>query len=95
MAKYSLHPLPLVEGKCPPSSMIINGHKVYYYPEQDPEYRDPEIRKEEKYTVEGKEEFYDYVTMCLKCGATFMAYNAKNACTRNYCPDCGERLTNL
>lgn len=93
MIKYSPFPLPLAEGKRPPVSTIDeSGKRVWYYPEPDPEYRDPEIREEEKYAVEDKDEFWGYVTRCKKCGARFQGYDADYNYVRNFCPGCGERL---
>ena len=90
--EFSKTPLPLIEGKFPPVSMWMNGEFVYYYPEPDEDYQDPEIREEEKYRVNDKEEFYNYTTTCLKCGTEFIAYGDKDTLIRNFCPGCGERL---
>ena len=84
--------LPMVEGKCPPVTRINeNGEWESCYPEPDPDYEDPEIRQEAGYSVEGKEEFYNYKTVCDSCGAEFIAY-LDDELVRNYCPGCGKRL---
>lgn len=81
------HKLPLCEDKCPP---VFDENGNEYYPEPV-EYVDPEIREEDEYAVEDKEEFYDYVTVCSSCGTKFIAREAGDI-VRNYCPGCGKRL---
>ena len=83
-------PLPLVEGKCPPVYDPIK--KEWYYPEPDPDYVDPEIMETENYSIEDKEEFYNYKTVCKKCGVEFIAHSQVGLLVRNYCPGCGAKL---
>ena len=82
-------PLPLVEGKCPPVYGKDNG---WYYPEPDPDYKDPEEIETDEYRIEGKEEYYGYVTFCKACGISFQAYDLDGEYVRNYCPGCGTKL---
>ena len=90
---YSKLPLPMVEGKCPPVSTVDEtGNMIYYYPDPEPDYKDPEVREEDKFAVEDKDEFWGYVTMCKKCGARFQGYDNEYNYVRNFCPGCGERL---
>ena len=84
--------LPLVEGKCPPiTRMMEDGQFESCYPEPDPDYEDPEIRETDTYIITDKEEFYDYLIVCKACGTEFMAYQ-DGLPVRNYCPFCGKRL---
>ena len=84
--------LPLVEGKCPPTTrMNENGQLESYYPEEDPDYVDPEIRETDTYMITDKEEFYDYLIVCKACETEFIAYHDMLP-ARNYCPFCGKRL---
>ena len=92
MEKWTPGILPLVEGKCPPITRLgINGQIESCYPEPDPDYEDPEIRETKKYRITDKEELYNYMTVCKKCGTEFIAYFATKL-VRNYCPCCGEPL---
>ena len=82
----------MVEGKCPPITRVgTDGRLESCYPEYDPDYVDPEIRETEDCRIADKEEFYDYVTVCKKCGTEFIAYSTGKL-VRNYCPCCGERI---
>lgn len=79
--------LPLIEGKCPP---IIEGGKwIYPEPDNSP---DPNIAEYDTYGIEDKDEFYNYVTVCKKCGTRFIAYSDSGDEERSYCPGCGRRL---
>lgn len=46
------------------------------------------------YYMEGKEEYYDYETVCKACGTRFMAYKDDKEWerVRNFCPGCGKKL---
>ena len=84
---------PLMEGERP---------GALYYDEEGnlqrrelPEYEPYEPVVTEKYVINDKEEFYDYMTTCKQCGADFMAYDSSGNAVRNYCPCCGERLTSV
>lgn len=80
---------PIVEGKCPP---VYDEEKGWYYPEPDPDYKDPEEIETDTFFVSGKEEYYGYETVCRKCGTRFQARNEESTTIRNYCPGCGEKL---
>ena len=88
--------LPMVEGRCIPESRmrLEGGHWVHewMYPEPDPDYVDPEIMETENYSIEDKEEFYNYKTVCKKCGVDFIAHSQVGLLVRNYCPGCGAKL---
>lgn len=87
---FHYNKLPLVEGKCPP---IYDAEKnEYYYPEPDPDYKDPEMIETDTYYLADKEEYYYYPTVCKGCGTQFQAYDRDNQNIRNYCPGCGNRL---
>ena len=87
---FDVPKLPLGEGKCPP---VYDEEKdEFIYPEPDPDYKDPEERETDKYSIEGKEEYYGYVTFCKVCGTSFQAYNLDGEPVRNYCPGCGQKL---
>ena len=87
--------LPLCEGKCPPA-VDENGNG--YYPEPAPYAKPEECIETDKYEIKDRDEFWDYVTVCKKCGCEFMAYVYKtqgvdgHVAVRNFCPGCGERL---
>ena len=91
--------LPWLEGKCIPISVMevdseTGQWKVYSrYPEPDPERIDREIYETETYWQEQKDEFYDYVIRCKKCGTEFIAYSANTKKIMNFCPGCGKNLT--
>lgn len=80
--------LPLVEGKCPPEQ---DEDGNWYYPEPV-EYNDPEIMETDSYSVDDKEEFYDYQTTCKNCGTRFIARDPNEELVRNFCPGCGKKL---
>ena len=80
--------LPLCEGKCPPA---VDKNGKGYYPRPSKR-KDPNVREEEKYSVEDRDEFWDYVTVCKLCGAKFIARDDDYKTIRNFCPGCGERL---
>ena len=83
-------PLPLEEGKCPP--VYDKEKKEWIYPEPDPEYKDPQITETGTYSIEDKDEFYNYVTRCKACGTKFIAYDESYKLIGNYCPGCGKEL---
>ena len=83
-------PLPLVEGKCPP--VYDAEKKEWYYPEPDPDYKDPELIETDTYRIEDKEEYWNYETVCKSCGTRFIAYGEEWDTIRNYCPGCGQKL---
>ena len=86
--------LPMVEGKCSPVKRLkADGTWESYYPEPTNE-PDENITETETYAIEDKEEFYDYVTKCKKCGTEFIAYFNTSTRTNNYCPHCGGKLKN-
>ena len=80
--------LPLCEGMCPPC-VDEDGNAFYPEPSNEP---DPEIMETEKYAIEDKDEFYDYVTKCKSCGVEFIALIEKHILVRNFCPNCGKAL---
>ena len=86
----------MVEGKCPPVHEIYweNGEMKHrwYYPEPDPDYVDPETYETDGYSIEDKDEFYGYVTVCKSCGTRFQAFDKKYENIRSYCPGCGRSL---
>jgi hypothetical protein len=86
--------LPIVEGKCMPiSRMGIDGQIESCYPEPTPEKPDPEMIETDTFAVTGKEEYWDYETICRKCKTVFIAYDAYHrGRIRNYCPGCGMKL---
>ena len=85
--------LPLVEGECHP---IVGEDGKPYYPEPSNE-PDPEIREEKNYSVLDKDELWDYVTVCKRCGTRFIAGidddDDNYQTVRNFCPGCGKKLT--
>ena len=84
---------PIVEGKMPPvRRMKADGTWEEYYPEPNPDYKDPEIYETDTYIHMDKDEMYDYVTKCKACGVAFIARLKWEPLERFYCPGCGKLL---
>ena len=84
---------PLTEGEVPKTYVRIHGEIYECIPDDDDigPY-DPEEHETDRYIIDGKEEFYDYVTICKACECQFIAFDKRYNLTRYYCPHCGKKL---
>ena len=103
--KYSDVPMPLKEGEYQWEHVRIFDRETKQWKDQwrQPEEKDIQERIErdfdgetpetDTYYLEGREEYWDFETICKACGTRFMAYDTKHKeRVRNYCPGCGKKL---
>ena len=93
MYKRVDHIRPLCEGEVP--RHYVYGPSGEIYEEvPDPNYVedydgiDPDT---DTYYLDGREEYWGWVTVCKACGTQFQAFTGDEG-VRNYCPGCGKRL---
>lgn len=105
--KYSDHPMPLKEGEYPWEHIMVFDAETRKWKDQwrqleeadkkeaEAEKWEGETPETDTYYLSGKEEYYDFETVCKACGTQFMAYAGEGIETkavRNFCPGCGKKL---
>lgn len=105
--KYSDHPMPLTEGEYPWEHIMVFDAEARKWKDQWRQLEEADIKEAEAekwegqipetdtYYLSGKEEYYDFETVCKACGTQFIAYTGEGIETkavRNFCPGCGKKL---
>lgn len=100
--KYSDYPMPLTEGEYPWEHVLVLDEKTREWKDKWRQVEEEDIKEAwegqipetDTYYLEGKEEYYDFETVCKACGARFMAYKDDKDWERirNFCPGCGKKL---
>ena len=89
--RYFMSDMPiLIEGERPGETVLTAEGKIEKR-ELPPleEWQDEEL---EHMTILDKDEMWDHVTKCRRCGTEFIAI-LENESVRSFCPGCGQKLS--